>query len=372
VLDLEAVRGALPVLATKAYLNSGTFGPLPQPTLEAMAARQQRELLEGRSGQRYFEEVRARREELRAALARLIGAPPGAVALTPSTSAGCNIVVSSLRLQPDDEVVTTDCEHPGLTGALHVSGARIRMAAVRSRPAGEALASIEAEISSRTRLIAVSHVLWTTGAVVPVEALAGRGIPVLVDGAQAVGALEVDVAKLGCEFYTVSGQKWLLGPDATGALYVGAERLDDLRIAFPSFLSWQRGTLEPKPGAERFDAGAIPTASVAGLIASLAFAEQAGPERLARARSQAERCRELLAERVRVVTEPGQAGLVSFEPPADPEGLVHALEQTGVVIRDLPGTGWARASVGFWTSDDDLDRLAAGITAFERRAPGSG
>jgi L-cysteine/cystine lyase len=237
------------------------------------------------------------------------------------------------------------------------------VAAVRSRPAGEALDSIEREIGPRTRLIAVSHVLWTTGAVVPVDALAGRGIPVLVDGAQAAGVLEVDVGKLGCEFYTVSGQKWLLGPDATGALYVGAEQLDDLRIAFPSFFSWQRGTLDPKPGAERFDAGWIPTASVEGLIASVAFAEWAGPERFARARSQAEHCRELLAEHVRVVTEPGQAGLVSFEPPGEPEELVHALERTGVVIRDLPRTGWARASVGFWTSDEDLDRLGAGVRA---------
>jgi L-cysteine/cystine lyase len=358
VLDLEAVRRGLPVVGAKAYLNAGSFGPLPRVTIEAMAARQERDLVEGRSGRRYFDDVLAVREELRAVLARLIGAPSPAVALTSSTSEGCNIAVSALALRPDDEVVTTDCEHPGLKGALHVSGARIRVAAVSSLPADAALAAIEAEIRPRTRLVAVSHVLWTTGAIVPVEALAGRGIPVLVDGAQAAGVLEVDVAALGCDFYTVSGQKWLLGPDSTGALYVGAEPLDDLRIAFPSFFSWERGTLEPKPGAERFDAGWIPTASVEGLLASLAFADGAGPERFAFARLQAERCRELLAELVRVVTEPGQAGLVTFQPAGDPAELVRALDEAGVVIRDLPGTGWARASAGFWTSDEDLERLA--------------
>ncbi|MGH3060611.1 MAG: aminotransferase class V-fold PLP-dependent enzyme, partial [Gaiellaceae bacterium] len=100
---------------------------------------------------------------------------------------------------------------------------------------------------------------------------------------------------------------------------------------------------------------------VSGLLASLAFAEEAGDERFAHARAAAEQCRELLAERgAEVVTEPGQATLVSFRA-ADPPELVEGLAAAGVIVRDLPGTGLVRASCGFWTSEDDLERLAAGL-----------
>jgi L-cysteine/cystine lyase len=360
-LDLEAIRAELPVVKRKAYLNAGSFGPLPRRTIDAMVARERRDLEEGRSGADYFEGVLDLREQVRAVLAGLLSAPSGSIALTTATTDGCVIAVASLGLGPGDEIVTTDSEHPGLEGALRVSGARLRFARVGLLAGEEALSAIEAEITPRTRLIALSHVLWTTGAVVPIERLAGRGIPLLVDGAQGAGALAVDVQALDCDFYTVSAQKWLLGPDATGALYVRPELIDELRIAFPSYLTWERGTYEPKAGAARFDAAWIPPGSLEGLLAALAFAEEAGPERFACSRAMAERCRELLAESVRVVTAPGQSNLVTFEPDGDAEELVRTLAERSVVIRSLPGGNLARASVGFWTSDEDLAQLAAGL-----------
>lgn len=349
------------MLTRSAYLNTGTFGPLPRRTVDVMAARLRRDLAEGRSSRPYSEEVLALRERLRSALASLISAPEGSIALTSSTTEGCNIAVSSLGLGPEDEVVTTDLEHPGLQGALHVSGARVRVVELRARPAGEALAALEAEITERTRLIALSHVAWTTGAALPVQELTGRGFPLLVDGAQGAGAIPVDVEALGCDFYTVSGQKWLLGPDSTGCLYIRPDLVERLRLAFPSYFSWERGTLVPKSGALRFDPGWTPTASLEGLLASLAFAEEAGEERFARARAMAERCRELVSGRARVITEPAQATLVTFEAMGVAEELVQDLAERGVVVRDLPDLGWVRASVGFWTSDEDLERLAEGI-----------
>jgi L-cysteine/cystine lyase len=359
--DLAAIRAELPVLARKAYLNAGTCGPLPSCAAEAIAARIRRDLVDGRSGRPYWEEVLALREKLRAAVAKLVGTPSEWVALTDSTSMGCAVAVAALGLGPGDEAVTTDCEHPGLEGPLHASNARLRVARIRDLSAADALAAIEAEVTGRTRLVAVSHVVWTTGARLPVEQLAGRSFALLVDGAQSVGAIPVDVPALGADFYTVSGQKWLLGPDATGALVVRPERLPDLRLALPSYFSWEPGTYEPRAGAPRFDTGTISAASLDGLLTSLAFAEDVGPERFARAQETAERCRELLAGRARVVTEPGQATLVSFVPRADAAELVRRLDAQGVVIRDLPGLGWARASVGWWTSDEDLERLVAGL-----------
>jgi L-cysteine/cystine lyase len=344
------------VLARFAYLNAGTFGPLPRRSASAMADAVVRDLQLGRSSREFFEGLLALREELRESFRALLGAPAGSIALTASTTEACNVVLGGLGLGPGDEVVTTDSEHPGLFGGLVASGATLRVAAIRDRPAEEALAALEAELTAQTRLVALSHVSWLTGAVLPVAELSGRGVPVLVDGAQAAGAIPVDVRELGCDFYTVSAQKWLLGPDATGCLYVKPERVEELRLAMPSYLSWQHPAYEPKPDAARFDPGWIPAASLAGLRAALAFAAEVGEERFARARAVAEHCRELLAERVKVVTEPEQATLVTFEAD-EPEALVARLAEADVVVRDLPGTGWVRASCGWWTSDEDLERL---------------
>jgi selenocysteine lyase/cysteine desulfurase len=343
-----------------AYLNAGTLGPLPQRSGEATVRWTRRLVEEGRSSKALFEDLLALRESVRAGIAALLNAPEGSLALTTATTDGCNIVVTGLGIGPGDEVVTTDSEHPGLFGALLASGATLRIAAIRARSAGEALALLEEQISERTRLVALSHVSWLTGALLPIKELAGRGFPLLVDGAQAAGAIPVDVQELGCDFYTVSAQKWLLGPEATGALFVHPERVEELRMTFPSYLSWQFPDYVAQPGAKRFDSGWIPAGSLAGLAESLAFADEAGPERFGHARAMAERCRELLAARGPVVTEPGQATLVSWTA-EEPERVAEKLAEAGVVVRDLPGTGWVRASCGFWTSEDDLQRLVRAI-----------
>jgi L-cysteine/cystine lyase len=365
-VDLDAVRAELPVLARCAYLNTGTFGPLPRRTVEAMCARQYDELENGRRGRPYFEEVRGLRSQVREAIRELLNAAPESTALTRSTGDGCNIAVASLRLSLDDEIVTTDDEHFGLLGPLHVSGARVRVAAIRERPLDEVVAAIKAEISPRTRLLAVSHVTWTTGRVLPVRELADLPIPLLVDGAQGAGAVPVDVDELGCDFYTVSGQKWLLGPDGTGALYVRPEMIDRIHVPFPSYFSQQRheatGAFVPAPGALRLEPGTLAAPALAGLLASLSFAAEVGEERFARARALTERCRELLSERLDVLTPPSQATLVSFRPRGrTAEEVVAALAERGIVVREFPGLDWIRASIGFWTSEEEIERLVEAL-----------
>lgn len=301
------------------------------------------------------------RERVRAEIAALLNAPEGSIALTTATTDGCNIVLTGLGIGPADEVVTTDSEHPGLFGGLLASGATVRTAEIRNRPAGEALALVEGQITDETRLIALSHVSWLTGAVLPIKQLAERhDIPLLVDGAQGAGAIPVDVRELGCDFYTVSAQKWLLGPEATGALFVRPERIEELRMTFPSYLSWQFPEYVPKPDASRFDPGWLPAGSLAGLAESLAFATDVGPDRFRHARETAARLRDMLAARGPVITEPGQATLVSW-PAEEPQVVAEKLAEAGVVVRDLPGTGWVRASCGFWTSEEDLERLIRAI-----------
>lgn len=357
-MTFEEARAAFPVLERIAYLNAGTMGPLSRATAEAMAAREQLDVEQGRGGKPYFEEMQQLRDGARERLAALVGTDPEHMALTTSTTNGCNVVLSGLELSRADEVITTDAEHPGLLAPLNATGARVVVAPTTGRPAEEALDVLLAAVTPRTRLFALSHVCWSTGQVFPVHELKpATGLPVLVDGAQSVGAIPVEVGDV--DFYTVSCQKWLCGPDPLGALYV--REPERLRIAAPGHFSQVSiepdGTFEPRPGAARFDSGWLGVPSLAGLLAAL---DGAPDWRFERAAANAARCRELLAEAsLEVVTEPGQSTLVSFVPHGDAAETVARAFAAGVVIRDLPKLGWCRVSCGYWTSDDDLERLVA-------------
>ena len=113
-MDFAQARAQFPVLEHFAYLNAGTFGPLARATVEAMEERQRRDLELGRSGPDFFAQAIGLRDELRARIAALVGPESAQVALTCSTTDGCNIVLAGLDLSPADEVVTTTDEHFGL------------------------------------------------------------------------------------------------------------------------------------------------------------------------------------------------------------------------------------------------------------------
>lgn len=356
--DLQAFRAEFPVLRRTAYLNAGTDGPVPQRAAEAATRAAATEVEEGRAGQAHFERLTGLRDQVRERVAGLLGCAPGEVAMTRSATDGINLALSALDLGPGDEVVTSDEEHPGLIAPL--AGLRERRGiVVRTAP----FPRLAEAVGPGTRLVACSHVSWVTGRVADTAALAATGVPVLLDGAQGLGAGPVDVAALGCDFYAAAGQKWLCGPDGSGYLYVRGARAGKLAAPWPSYVTLTDGQRagEPAlhPDARRFDMGVVAAPQAAWALAALDVLGDAGWDWvLGRGPALAAELAERLAAAGREVLPRGHSTLVAWRD-AGAEGTVARLADEGFLVRDLPGRDAVRASVGAWTSEEELERLAA-------------
>ncbi|MEA2520056.1 MAG: L-cysteine/cystine lyase, partial [Chloroflexota bacterium] len=241
---LAAVRAALPALGAGIYLNTGTAGPIPSESAAAMAEITDYELRIGRAHADYFDGFLERLGEARGAVAAIVGADIDEIAITHSTSVAVNAAIGSVGLRAGDRIVSTRSEHAAGLGPVVAAAARTNAEAVFVDVDGAItdetiLERFDAALTSATRLVVFSHVLWTTGRVLPVEAIARlaheRGATVVVDGAQAAGALPVAVHELGADFYAIAGQKWLLGPEATAALWVAPSIVAGSR---PSIVGW--------------------------------------------------------------------------------------------------------------------------------------
>ncbi len=358
-MSLPGLRDEFPVLGAVAYLNAGTDGPLPARAVHAAALELERELSDGRATA-HFERRSELSTALRAAYAAALGADAADVALTTCTTEGMAQVVGGLELGRGDEILTSDEEHPGLLGAL--SAAReLHGVTVREVP----LAEVADAVGPSTRLVACSHVGWVSGSLAPV-ALAELDVPVLLDGAQGVGAVPVDVRALGCDAYAGAGQKWLCGPDGTGMLYVSPalrERLAVSRRGYANLADPGEG-LDARlhEDARRFDTLSMNAETTACALASIGLLESAGwAPAHEHARTLAARLAELLAERGREPAPRGPSTLVSFPSP-DPPAERERLAQRGVIVRNIPDRPWLRASVGAWNDEHDLDRLLGALS----------
>ena len=359
IVKPSGLRSEFPVLERVAYLNAGTDGPLPARAVEAAQAELGRELADGRSTA-HFERRGELTGALRRAYALALSCDPADLSLTTCTTEGMGQVVMGLDLSPGDELLTSDEEHPGLLGAL--GAARdIHGVSVRQVP----LARIAEEVGPATRLLACSHVGWVSGSLAPAE-LAGVDVPVLLDGAQGLGAIDVDVTALGCDAYAGAGQKWMCGPDGSGALWVSPALRARLRVSRRGYgnLADANDGLDAlvQEDGRRFDAPSLSAESVACSLAAAEVLQGFGwPAVWDRARTLAARLAEMLAERGREIAPRGPSTLVSFtsdDPPAERE----LLASRDVVVRNIPGRPWLRASVGAWNDEGDLERLVGSLS----------
>ncbi|HVW16769.1 MAG TPA: aminotransferase class V-fold PLP-dependent enzyme, partial [Solirubrobacteraceae bacterium] len=197
-------------------------------------------------------------------------------------------------------------------------------------------------------------------------------IPVLLDGAQGAGAVDVDVTSLGCAFYAGSGQKWMCGPIGTGMLWVSPawrERLSPWGTTYVNLVDVSAGLdAVPWPDARAFDAPSLSLEAASAALAAARTLAEAGWEGVwERARTLAASLADELAAAGLEVQPRGATTLVSWRS-QDPQAEVERMAAAGVTARAFPGLPWVRASVGAWNDERDLERLLALVAG--RRSAG--
>jgi cysteine desulfurase/selenocysteine lyase len=396
-LDLERIRAEFPILSRPVrgkrlvFLDTAASAQAPRAVIDTVRRYREEQHANVHRGVHYLSEVAtAEYEAARVKIARFLNAPNAhEVIFTKGTTEGLNLAANTLGkllVGAGDEVLVSAMEHHSNIVPWHMlcaeKGAKLVVAPMDDRGALQ-LDELERRISPRTKVIAVVHVsnaLGTVNPIAEITALArARGIPVVVDGAQALPHAPVDVQALGCDFYAFSGHK-VYGPTGIGALWGKTEWLErippwqgggDMILS----VAWDRIVYNKPPF--KFEAGTPNMEGAVGLGAALDWVEGVGRASIAAHEA------ELLAygtERLSGVkglrlvgTAPRKAGVLSFVlDDVHPHDIGTILDREGIAIRTghhcaqpvmsrlgVPAT--ARASLGVYNGRDDLDALVAGI-----------
>ena len=382
-----ALRAFMPALANKTYFNYGGQGPLPIPALEAIQP------VGKDSGtrplyQHHLAVHHAQTDRLRTLLADRCGVGTHRLAFTENVTSGCVLPLWGLPWQPDDELLIGDCEHPGVVSACQElarrQGCSTTVLAVqalcRDTPAerldAAVLDAVDQALTPRTRLVVLSHLVWNTGSVMPIEAVAARlsahpNQPwLLVDAAQSMGSLPVQAAAAAADIYAFTGHKWCCGPEGLGGVALSERLLEEAR---PTLIGWRSLSNEGEAGsgfhqdARRFEVATSCTPLLCGLATSLELLEGVGSEteRLDQIRTRSHQLWQGLQGIAGIQTllpEPPPAGLVSFLVEADaPETIVRQLGEQGVWLRSLDDPHCLRACTHITTTSEEVERLLAAL-----------
>jgi len=360
------------------YLNSGGSGPPPRETIAAM--READDLCSGPAyleGTDFYAHQRDLYARAREAAGRLVNVAPDDLALTQSTTHGMNLGAFALDWEQGDEVVSSRSEHPGCLVPLHALEKRygVRLKLVEPPITAE---KVEEAMTPKTRLVSISHVDWTTGEILPLEEISAlardRGALTLVDGAQSVGNVPVDVSATGVDMYAFTGHKWVLGPEGMGAFYVRpgldaeSTSLGFASLSDPSAFEAEGGYEEYfHEGARRFEASTMSPALAAGFAAAAEAVYERGPEGFAEIRRRADLLIGLLEEMPRITLRsprPAGCGLVSFEiPGVAPKDAAEKLLAQEFVVRFIPEPyPYVRASTHLFNTEEELEALAEAVS----------
>ena len=387
----QDLRTQLPALANKTYFNYGGQGPLPEPSLEAIIASWRTIQALGPFTSAVWPFVEAQVAAVRSRLAAACGVGPHRIALTENVTSGCVLPLWGLQWQAGDELLISDCEHPGVVAACQelarregLSLAVLPVQAISAQTGAHqleaaVLTNLEQALTPRTRMVVLSHLLWNTGAVMPIAQVAerlqghGRQPWLLVDAAQSMGSMPVAEAAAAADIYAFTGHKWLCGPEGLGGVAL-SERL--LEQAQPTLIGWRSLRHEGSAGsswhgdARRFEVATSCVPLLAGLASSMDLLDDAGSAemRLTQIRERSGQVWQGLQQICGCETllqEPPPAGLVSFRLTGSgvpsPEALVAQLGEQAIWLRSLDDPHCLRACTHITTTAAEVDLLLAGL-----------
>jgi len=384
------MRELCPALANKTYFNYGGQGPLPTPSLQAITASWQRIQELGPFTGAVWPFVEQETARVRQALAALCDVGPHRIALTENVTSGCVLPLWGLPWSPGDELLLSDCEHPGVVAACQELARRegleirwlpvLELCTTHGQNALDAavLAGLEQALTPQTKLVALSHLLWNSGSVMPITAVAARlkqqpNQPwLLVDAAQSMGAIPVEEAAAAADIYAFTGHKWCCGPEGLGGVAL-SERL--LEQAQPTLIGWRSLRHEASAGssfhsdARRFEVATSCVPLCSGLATSLELlaAQGTAAQRLERIQAGSRRLWQGLQTLEGVNTllpEPPPAGLVSFTLAGrSSAAVVERLGEQGLWIRRLDDPDCLRACTHVTTTEAEIDMLLDALRA---------
>ena len=381
------LRDLMPALAGKTYFNYGGQGPLPEPSLEAIIASWRTIQALGPFTSAVWPFVEAQVAAVRSRLAAACGVGPQRIALTENVTSGCVLPLWGLQWQAGDELLISDCEHPGVVAACQelarregLSLAVLPVQAISAQTGAHqleaaVLTSLEQALTTRTRMVVLSHLLWNTGAVMPIAQVAerlqghGRQPWLLVDAAQSMGSIPVAAAAAAADIYAFTGHKWLCGPEGLGGVAL-SERL--LEQAQPTLIGWRSLRHEGSAGsswhgdARRFEVATSCVPLLAGLASSMDLLDAAGSVevRLSQIRQRGGQLwqgLQTISGLEPLLQEPPPAGLVSFKCTGSgapsPEAMVAQLGSQAIWLRSLDDPHCLRACTHITTTEAEVDRL---------------